>query len=385
MGIVADDLTGAADCAARFAAPGAPVPVVLDDRFDGSATVLAVDTDSRWVHVAEAEERVAKAAWLMQSSGRPPYIKVDSLLRGHPVDIGHAAARRLGRPTVLLAPGLPDERRRVVNGWLVVDGERDRDILAMARARFANVRLIGQEVVRRGAGAIAAALRTARPPETVCVVADSETAADLAALAAAARLAAPDVLPVGSAGLAAGFACAPRAGAPVAAPGTVTLFVVGSRSSAAAEQVRRLRSAGVPATTIHPAAPVEVAAREVLWHLKRAGVAVVRLLPAARGAAVDPIVAHGYATRLATVARSAVDAGDVARLVLVGGDTARAVLVALEADGLLVLGSGPGNSCLGVVMGGHHAGMSIVTRAGAFGGSGSLMALARAGTEGVKT
>lgn len=385
MGVVADDLTGAADCAVRFAAPGAPVPVVLDDRFEGDARVLAVDTDSRWVHVAEAEARVAKAAQLMESSGRPPYIKVDSLLRGYPVDTSYAAARRLGRPTVLLAPGLPDERRKVVNGWLVVDGRRDRDILAMARSRFANVRLIDLEVVRRGAGPIAAALRAARSTEMVCVVADSETAADLGALAAAARLAAPDVLPVGSAGLAAGFAPAPRVDAFDAVPGTVTLFVVGSRSSAAADQVRRLRLAGVPVTTIHPEAAAEVAASEALGHLKRGGIAVVQLVPAAQDTAVDRVVARGYAARLATVARAAVDVGDVARLVLVGGDTARAVLVALDAGGLLVSGSGPGSSCVGVVMGGHHAGMSIVTRAGAFGDSRSLLALTGAGTEGVKT
>ena len=385
LGVVADDLTGAADCAARFATPAAPVAVVLDDRLDGGATILAVDTDSRWVHVAEAEARVAKAAQLMQSYGRPPYIKVDSLLRGHPVDTSYAAARRLGRPTVLLAPGLPDQRRKVVNGWLVVDGRRDHDILAMARTRFVNVRLIGLDVVRRGAGPIAAALRAARSPEVVCVVADSETAADLGALAAAARLVAPDVLPVGSAGLAAGFARAPRVRAPLAVPGAVTLLVVGSRSSAAAGQVRRLRSAGVPVTTIHPAAVVEVVVREVQAHFGRGGAAVVRLVPTDRDAAVDPVVARAYAARLATVARAAVDAGNVARLVLIGGDTARAVLVALDASGLLVSGSGPGSSCVGIVIGGPHAGMSIVTRAGAFGGSGSLLALAGAGTDDVKT
>jgi uncharacterized protein YgbK (DUF1537 family) len=53
MGVVADDLTGAADCAVRFAAPGAPVPVVLGDRFEGDARLQAI----RWTHDVESPNR----------------------------------------------------------------------------------------------------------------------------------------------------------------------------------------------------------------------------------------------------------------------------------------------------------------------------------------
>ena len=45
--ILADDLTGAADCAAGFLRTGSEVVVALDDRVRLDAAVLAIDLDTR--------------------------------------------------------------------------------------------------------------------------------------------------------------------------------------------------------------------------------------------------------------------------------------------------------------------------------------------------
>ncbi|MBA1366691.1 four-carbon acid sugar kinase family protein, partial [Burkholderia gladioli] len=64
--IVADDLSGAADCAIAFAAAGRRTVVSLDASAPARpAAVLAVDTDTRRLAPAEAARRAADA-WRAQ-------------------------------------------------------------------------------------------------------------------------------------------------------------------------------------------------------------------------------------------------------------------------------------------------------------------------------
>lgn len=62
-------------------------------------------------------------------------------------------------------------------------------------------------------------------------------------------------------------------------------------------------------------------------------------------------------------------------LIVVGGDTALAVLEALEVTGI-VLGSEPiPGAAAGLIEGGSCPGILVITKAGAFGGPGSLAQL----------
>src|SRR5947208_14908883 len=91
--IIADDLTGAADCGIAFALAGLPTFVAFGKGPPpGDAQLLALDTDSRAASAEEASRRVhaaAKDAW-GRGAGRV-YKKVSSNLGGHGGDGGGAA------------------------------------------------------------------------------------------------------------------------------------------------------------------------------------------------------------------------------------------------------------------------------------------------------
>jgi uncharacterized protein YgbK (DUF1537 family) len=69
-----------------------------------------------------------------------------------------------------------------------------------------------------------------------------------------------------------------------------------------------------------------------------------------------------------------------ASLFLTGGDTANAVLTAIGAVGLRLFGEVVPGMVQGAVLGGLFDGLPVVTKAGAFGGKGDLVALHEAQT-----
>src|SRR5947207_2402957 len=88
--IIADDLTGAADCGIAFALAGLPTFVAFGKGPPpGDAQVLALDTDSRAASPEEASRRVHAAAKDVWGRGaRTLYKKIDSTLRGHVAEAG---------------------------------------------------------------------------------------------------------------------------------------------------------------------------------------------------------------------------------------------------------------------------------------------------------
>ena len=76
--IIADDLTGAADCAVSCATAGADTVVLLDANADpGGATAVSVDVNSRAMTVQEAGAAVAGAVQQLYSkSTRILYHKI---------------------------------------------------------------------------------------------------------------------------------------------------------------------------------------------------------------------------------------------------------------------------------------------------------------------
>src|SRR5207237_883210 len=116
--IVADDLTGACDTGALFAAR-APVPVsVWPRRAAADAVVRVVDTESRALSGPDAAERMATVA--AGGRARPWFKKIDSTLRG-PVGAEALAARV----------------RRLAGTATVADAETDADLDALVEAALA--------------------------------------------------------------------------------------------------------------------------------------------------------------------------------------------------------------------------------------------------------
>ncbi|WP_320195451.1 four-carbon acid sugar kinase family protein [Agrobacterium rosae] len=118
--IVADDLTGALDTAAPFAAAGMKVTVVANQAFvagaiAGDADVITVTTRSREIPADEAANRVASIKAAMKPGIRL-FKKVDSRMKGNLA--AELAALAFERAIVL--PGIPEFGRIVSNG--MIDG-----------------------------------------------------------------------------------------------------------------------------------------------------------------------------------------------------------------------------------------------------------------------
>jgi uncharacterized protein YgbK (DUF1537 family) len=125
--IIADDLTGAADCGAAFAAHGFKTAVVLDESGDTQdAGVIAFDANTRGMTPEEAAAETDRI--IREHPARIVYKKIDSTLRGNAeMEIAAAleAYRESGHPEAeaVVAPAFPAMGRTVKNGRLYLRGE----------------------------------------------------------------------------------------------------------------------------------------------------------------------------------------------------------------------------------------------------------------------
>jgi uncharacterized protein YgbK (DUF1537 family) len=127
LGIIADDLTGAADTALSFWETGIAATIQLD-LAEGAITTtslaaIAVDTDSRHLAPDEAGQRVAQAIRHLQAAGIDRfYKKIDSTLRGNIGAEIEAALDATQASHAIVCPAFPATGRTVVHGRVQVDG-----------------------------------------------------------------------------------------------------------------------------------------------------------------------------------------------------------------------------------------------------------------------
>ncbi|HET9597687.1 MAG TPA: four-carbon acid sugar kinase family protein, partial [Anaeromyxobacteraceae bacterium] len=222
VAVIADDLTGAADCGVALSAAGLPTFVALAEAAPPRASqVVAFDTDSRAVPEREAVERTRRATERALAAGaRAVYRKLDSTLRGHVGRELAAVVRAVGvvrgaRPLCVLAPAFPATGRTTRGGRVLVRGVpleetevwRDARVAgpaepaAMLGAAGLSAEVIPLDSVRGGPGVLRGALLGAAALADA-VVCDAEVDADLAAIATAAAGLDRPVAWAGSAGLA---------------------------------------------------------------------------------------------------------------------------------------------------------------------------------------
>jgi uncharacterized protein YgbK (DUF1537 family) len=397
--ILADDLTGACDAAAPFAASGAPTlvyfeaPVELPD----DASVVAVDLDSRRYSRRTAAARHLKSARLLKRLGAErAYKKVDSTLRGHPWTEITACRRGWGASLAVLCPAFPGQGRFVRYGRLRV-GLEDRGPVARVAGvpPNASVPLLGLAIVEQGAAAVANALESWRIGGTSFVIADATTDSHLAVLAAAADLVDRAPLLAGSAGLAGALAAlrvpkrrAADQGSDMASgagEGCRWLVVAGSQTAATAAQVAELERDGfavIPLKAQHGAIDRLLADRagERAAHALQVGAtAVLRLVVAGGGEAGSARAEDRAARALGRACRAAVHRSQPAGLFLTGGLTARACLLALGARSLRLESEPLPGIAAGRAIGGRWDGERVITKAGGFGGPDAIRRLVSAG------
>lgn len=344
--VLADDLTGAADAAAPFAARGLDVSVALTADTAEGVDVLALVTDNRWRPPDEAAARMRAAVDRARAWGPDLFfVKIDSTLRGRVRADVRVALGAWGSRYAVATPAFPAQGRTVHQGVLRVHGEPTVGDVA---AHFpAGVRVVDarthDDLVRIARG----------------VLDDGAVAVGSGGLA---RALADVLVPMPS----------PRRipGPPVAG----VLLVVGTTHATTLDQVAVLLAAGADRVVVDGCAPwpVEAAARAL-----RDGRRVVITSEVAGDVAADSAQAAALAEHLARVVAGIVAAAPPVGLVLTGGATALAVSVALGAGQLRLLSEVTEGLPFGELLAGDRR-IPVVTKSGGFGAPNSLNRAAEA-------
>ncbi len=391
VAIIADDLTGAADTAAKFARPGRTVPVSLEalPRSVERSSVFAVTTESRACSPELARERVsAAAAAATASSSALIYKKIDSNLRGN-IGVELAALRDAGLGPIVLAPAFPTRGRTTVHGIALADGtpvaetEMGQDPEAPV-AHSAISGLLQQQADRLQVGHCyldflrhdPAALARLLAGCDVLIV-DAETDADLDLIAASALALSPPPVLAGSAGLA-GAVAARLLGPPVhtAWPERRSgplLAVLASSSERLLRQVAALPGGAV--ITIPLPCAMLTWENDFLPELNDAIARAVTALRAGRDALVyaagplpdAPNPVGLVVEHLAHLALVAARQGEPKGMLVGGGSTAQAVLTTLATDRIEVDDEPLPGIAAGIAVGGDLDGRPIVLKPGAAG------------------
>lgn len=377
--IVADDLSGAADCAAGFTAAFGAIAVLLGGVAPGSGNV-AVDTDSRAMEGGEATSAVGNAFARIPPSvddGLLVYKKIDSTLRGHVAAELRAALDTAPRfAGAVVAPSFPEQGRTLKGGRLCLQGrqveETAGDLMALLEGAALRPALLQQ--LSMDPLAIRQVIAQAIADGARVVVVDAANRDDLARLAEASLfpVSAPWLL-AGSAGLA--RALARRIGA-VGDPGHAKAFtggpvlaLVGSFSPASASQLRQVESSGT-ALVIRLDGSQWLSGAGASDATGRARTALRgghHVVLAISGAVVQPFSRELVQGMARAAAALLPDAGTC---VLTGGDTARALFDQLGVNRLEVVGEfEPGISLARIAAAGAPG---FVLKAGGFGDAGTL-------------
>lgn len=388
--ILADDLSGAADCGIACAEIGIETVVVLrPGRVAPRAGALAIDGDTRAMSAKAAAETTAH---LVLMYGRQEdclvFKKLDSTLRGHVAaelrSVLHAIRELKRDSVIILAPAFPALGRTTVNGsqrlhnapleeseiWRHERGGETASLPEMLRPHGLRSGLLTLDRVRGGVEDLAAAMQDLADQADV-VVCDAETDSDLAAVARASLRLRSKAVWAGSAGLArqvveaAGLSKSPAALAAPILNGSA-VFVVGSRSSVSRRQAAALAAVdGVVSVESDPTA--------TLGQLQASGAAA--RLSAALAAGKDTIIWQSEELHDASIvsARSCVGLSEllaseksrIGALFACGGDTARRLLEALDVEALELLSEIEPGVPLSIAIGPRR--FPVITKAGAFG------------------
>jgi D-threonate/D-erythronate kinase len=401
--ILADDLSGAADCANACSSGGLSALVSfneVDHHFE--TEVLSIDCDTRHLSPLEAAARITR---VMRSSHLRPserilFKKVDSTLRGNLACELHTvlAERRASSPNrvvAIMAPAFPAGGRTTVDGrqlvhgiplekteiWLLNELPGVAHLPSMLGQAGLSTALLSLSIVRSHfANLLSSMLELAAAADVI--VCDAETDDDLGAIAHASVALGGDTVWVGSAGLAYQLPHATGLSRPTTSiqqPEFISgpiLVVVGSMSSVSHRQARALEDA-IPVTSIriptevllegHSRSAWNVVAGRIHESLKSGNDTLIVLDP---NAAIGPRGRRCLTTALRLLLAPYVSL--VGSLIATGGETARAILEGWGVSSLHMLGElEPGLPfSFGRIC---DRSLPILTKAGAFGNQDTLV------------
>ena len=331
-GMIADDLTGACDAAAAFAAQGFETRVLLEPGSEAvaEAELTVVSTDSRDDVAGDAAEKAAAACrWMGERNISVLFKKIDSVLRGNIEAEVAAVMNACGFGSAVLTPAFPAMGRTVRQGALRVFGKQpdygpDLETMFLSQAAVS--------------------------------VEDAETHEDLAAIVEAALARNPVPLLVGSGGLAGPTArtLGRRCGKPAPDDASYASFL------------SRPPKSSLPIWLVigsrHPTTMAQLAYMEDKGLFSGVDELVLLRVPL-----------EAFDENAVRPAAEAVRRGMVGALILSGGDTARLLCGALAADAIHLGGEVLPGIPWGRLEGGLADGTTVVTKSGGFGGPDVLL------------
>ncbi len=402
--IIADDLSGAADCGMACAGSGLHTVVMLGNSVKAvEADVLSVDADTRGLN---AKRAVWETAMLMRRymSSREQIVfkKLDSTLRGNVgaelaavLTTQRSVASQQEHVVAVLAPAFPANGRTTRQGKQLLNGKPLEEmeiwkregkrgnsyIPAMLEEAGMRSAVLSLDLIRASNGSLHKEMAKMAQGIDV-VVCDAETDQDLQAIAKATAELGHATVWAGSAGLAYHLpkAVAHTAQASVKNDQPLTsgpiLFVVGSSAAVSREQVRTLASSPEVNTITIP--PSDLLAGQQSPKRREHE----RQLKAAFDAKRDVVVLLGTEDKLkidagrllsSALAQMVLPHADkVGALVMTGGETARLVLQTWGVTGLrLVKELEPGLPFSLTENWGRR--LPVITKAGDFGNPKTLL------------
>ena len=382
--IIADDLTGATDTGIQFQKRGIATTVLVEPPREtpaclGERTALSINASSRELCPQEARDRTQEVLRRMVLRDQDTlFKKVDSLMRGNPVEELEAALEASGRRIALAAPSFPRMGRTVDGGVLRLPDGSAKDLLALFRdrAHMAVCHIPLARLREEGAGLAADLVRREAP--LLCLI-DAMTEEDLSLAAEIGQ--ALDTPPVycGSAALA--EALPVRGEQPDVAcrqAAKRVLVVTGSQKKETAAQVQRLEAVCGLHKVLLDSARLLHAQRltELLRREDGAILAFDSLFCSQTGFAGDDVAARKVGKSLAAKLGEVLERTDHTLydgLILVGGDTAVAVCRSLHTTQLLLLEEVQSGTPAGLLADGPLRGIPVVTKSGAFGDEDTLL------------
>ena len=408
--LIADDLTGGADAGAQFAKRGLNtflISLTDDANINFSKhthqAVLVINTDSRGLTPEKASQKVTNLLKHLDRKLFPIiYKKIDSTLRGN---IGYeidAILKNTNGSLCFMAPTYPEQKRTLVGGILIV-GEKPLALTEMARnstfpIQESHVYKILQNQSHNKVGWIdlthvassheqlKRTVNQERKKNNKIIIFDAVSREDLKNIVETAFSIKRTPLFVGSAGLAEEVAqkLRPSKGKTdqKIKPFRNILIVSGTASSITHQQLKRFENRNIPCLQLTSSlilgdgVKIEKERKDLslkISNLLSHGMTILKS-PSEMlhdRESTDGSVKLKITKTLASVALHALEASKIdpqdLALILTGGETAQYVINGLETEGIEIEGELLEGIVRGHLTGGDWDGLTVVTKAGAFG------------------
>jgi uncharacterized protein YgbK (DUF1537 family) len=397
MLIIADDLSGAADCAVGFAGAGHRTIVALQAipaQARVHADTIAIDTDTRRLAPGEAAARTSAVYAEMIAADQRLYKKIDSTLRGNWA--AEVASLQPLAGVAIVAPAYPATGRTVRGGRVYVGGEplentdtwklesagRPAGIAAQLQEASLSANVVDAEALRDQPAALASRIDAMAASGVKALIVDTQSEQALRTLASATLQSNAAFFWVGSGGLAREIAALdPRVSMLDGQRGQHScgpiLILVGSLSTVSERQCAMLRDRGSVEELVVAPAVLRDRAVHAGWRALQARVGellkagadlVVRI---GRDNAFDTSEGAQLSTALASLVEPhfTMSGG----LIATGGETARAMLAEARIGSLEVVVELEAGVTVGRAIDEGRTHLPwIVTKAGAFGSDEAL-------------